>query len=103
MGLNQHEIQEEYGDVVLSIVAGQYAYCQPRSNLPQLSDYATVEIALVHQKDGLVSPASLGLNEFIGHFEDGESPVAGYVSLETVNRVREALKQRAANTAQEHR
>jgi hypothetical protein len=99
-GFQNTRTGEEYGDAALSIQAGATMYCRPRVNGLRLSEYESVEIAVVntkaaHPRDSLVRPSALGIEGFDDLFESGNGPVAGYVPLAKVHELRAAMRARA--------
>lgn len=101
---------EKYGDVELSIVAGQFNYCEPRADLPYLDQYTSVEVALITTGrlrmptfGGLFSdPVILDLPGSLRELWDGDQ-VAGYVSHDDLELLRGALRDRAAGMSTEDR
>lgn len=101
---------EKYGDVGLSIVAGQFNYCEPRADLPQLDQYESVEVALLIE--GRVTMPTLGrlfsdpvildLPGTLRDLWDGDQ-VAGYVSHDDLELLRGALRDRASGMSVEDR
>lgn len=88
---------EEFGPVKLSIQAGRTMYCEPRADLPDLSDYTSVEVGFIYNGH-LARPSMAGIEGFDDLFEDGGSPVAGCVSIAKVGELREAIRAKYANT-----
>ena len=90
---------EYYGDVVLSLQVGPDRMSRRRSTPTYPGDlrpYSHVEVALVGPDDALAIPSSLGLpKELDAHFTAGPSSiVAGPLSWQIVNELRQALIQR---------
>ena len=85
---------EIYGEVQLSVQASNTHYCSPRKDGLDLDRYKTVEIAIL-SGGKMVKPSAVGVDGFDQHFEDGDSPVAGYVPQDVVERIRVALKEKA--------
>jgi len=92
----------------LSVQASSSHYCTPRSNACEdIDGYISVEVGLIHPKTGELCRPTDMLNPFTRHipitrrakeartldglFESGSSPVAGYVSQDNLNRLREWL------------
>lgn len=91
---------EAYGDVLLSVQASDTHYSTPREPGLPLEAYSRVEIAVMVKptpgnRSGMVLPSHVGIEGFDHLFEEGESPVAGYVTQEDVARLRDALRKRA--------
>lgn len=86
--------KERYGTLILSYCVGTDAFCEPnRDGLP-LREYASVEIAILH--DGIVlRPEFAGLGEMQLLWESHERPVARFVKWPDVDRIRAILAQRA--------
>ena len=79
------------GGISLSVQASAYHYCSPRVTGLPLLEYKSVEVALtqdgnLRRPEGLLSPDLCHL------FDDGEVTMAGYVSQEDVERMREQLR-----------
>lgn len=90
----------------LSVQASSGHYCSPRKDGLPFEDYTAYEVGLYRPSGGLTRPSStLGwlykLLPFLPRarearsldalFEDGSSPVAGWVSAENVNRLRDFM------------
>jgi hypothetical protein len=100
---------ETYGDVQLSVQASVVHYCRPRvSGLP-LDEYSSFEIGLMgpvkqmtvlrrKMRSRLCRPSEIGVLGFDQLFEEGDAPVAGYVSREDLDALRAALRERASAT-----
>jgi hypothetical protein len=84
--------REKFGDVELSIVADEFAYCHPRVNMPTIDAYEMVEVALLMPR-GFVSPKRIGLPDELDELWSTEE-VAGYVPVEYFDLLRSALKDR---------
>jgi hypothetical protein len=84
---------ENYGDVTLSIQASRDHYCTPRIDDLPLDNYEEAEIALLLNGQ-LIHPRRIGIMGFDELFEKGTNPVAGYVSWDDVNKLRDALRKR---------
>ena len=83
---------EDFGDICLSVQASEYSYSDPRESGLPITDYKSVEVGFLF-KNHLRRPSFAGIHGFDELFEDIESPVAGYVSLADVARLREAIVQ----------
>ena len=75
------------GEYELSIQASKNHYSIPRDNFETIGDYFQVEVGLL-KNDKLVQPP---IRRFRKHFELGESPVAGYMPVEKVQELYDAL------------
>jgi hypothetical protein len=80
-----------------SIQASEYHYSEPRVTLPSGEDYTRFEIALFEvDGDKWISPttdARFQGKPWAGLFEDGGSPVAGYVDAKTVAQILADLRE----------
>lgn len=96
---------EQYGDIYLSIQASSGHYCTPRVDGLGIEEYEEVEIGFLgppreveifgrKHNMRLCHPSAVGIEGFDHLFESGDVPVAGYVSWDDVNRLRQALKER---------
>ena len=88
---------EKYGDVVLSVQASVFHYSTPKTNSLPLESYTHVEIGIRDNKGGLCCPSDIEVIGFDHLFEEGNVPVAGYVSQHDLERLRTAIKARLAN------
>jgi hypothetical protein len=96
--LSNHRDPETYGDVQLSVQAGKYLYCTPEQDGLPIAEYSKVEIGLL-LNDKLVCPSAVGLPEFQAWFEDGERPVAGWITQARLEILRKALTARAQGSS----
>lgn len=89
--------RETYGDVTLSIAVGSGAYCTPRVGRRPIESYDAIELALLTTgKPEWHKPSSVLPAELVALWEmDDDSAVAGYVSREDYQRIREHLAKRA--------
>ena len=81
------------GKIRLSLQANQFAYCEPRVNGLDLSDYKTIEAALFKDPFGLVRPAELGIKGIGEHW--AHDSVAGYVTHAEVEELVHQLQELA--------
>ena len=81
----------EYGDIKLSIQGSSYHYCSPRKYFEDLTRYESVEVGFIY-KDKLTLPSKAGIQGFDHLFEDSIVPVAPYVPLYEVERLKDACK-----------
>jgi hypothetical protein len=81
------------GSYKLSVQASEGHYCEPRTFLPSLDQYSLVEVGIM-QNGRLVNPRGIpGFPEDLAeYFEDMDSPVAGFISLDLVKRIGLALE-----------
>lgn len=86
---------EKYGPIRLSVQASEYSYCSPRVIGGDLGWYRSVEIALYDKAGKLCRPSALGIKGFDKLFDEGDTPIAGYVPQAEVEQLREALRRRA--------
>lgn len=82
--------REQYGNIELSIQASSFAYSTPRVDGLPLDEYYEVEVAII-ANGKIRSPVGLLSDDLCQLFEKGLSPVAGYVSQENVERIRQQL------------
>jgi hypothetical protein len=71
--------------IELSIQANRFAYCRPRvDDNRSLSDYEAVEIAIFADGEWIVPSCipglGVGFDRLFEPWEEGHTPVAGYVS-----------------------
>jgi len=89
---------EQYGDVRLSIQASRSHYCSPREDGLPLGDYKSVEVGLLRDGNNngnpFIKPSAIGAPE-LDHLY-GHDDVAGWVSWEDVNLLRDALRRYAS-------
>jgi hypothetical protein len=77
------------------VQASAFHYSTPRENGLPLEAYENVEVGfLLNGK--LARPSDAGIEGFDHLFEEGGSPVAGYVPQVDVQRLREAIAERSA-------
>lgn len=101
---------ERFGDVSLSVQASSMHYSTPRVDGLSLDQYTHVEIGLQGPKEkvfkfvpgppiksNLCLPSEIGIVGFDHLFDKTDAPVAPYVAQEDVERLREALRARAAS------
>lgn len=81
----------QIGDVRLSVQASRRRYSEPRANGLPLSEYSSVEIALVHDGE-LVTPEQIGIAGLPGHWK--HDTVARYVSHAEVAEIVRQLSER---------
>lgn len=84
---------EDYNGVYLSVQASKYHYCTPRSGLGlSLDSYSAVELAILDSNKEIRRPEGLLSADLCDLWEPGNIAVAGYVSQEDVERIREQLR-----------
>lgn len=86
------------GTIEVSVQASSFHYCSPKlDNLP-IEAYESVEVAIWapcrESEDGkrLTHPSRVGVGGYDHFFEDGRSPVAGYVPIEVVGALLDQLQ-----------
>jgi len=82
---------ERYTDISLSVQASTFHYCSPRKNDLPLDAYESVEVGFLY-RGRLARPSAAGIVGFDDLFEEGGSPVAGFVSQADVTRLRNAIR-----------
>jgi hypothetical protein len=93
----------QYGPITVSIQASAFHYCLPRETFDDLSRYTHVELAVWQTSFHMCLPSALGIHNFDHLFEkDTDSPVAGYVPMQTVENFLDAAHQRAMNMLDEN-
>jgi hypothetical protein len=79
----------------MSVQASSFHYCEPRTDLGELSEYSSYEIAILDADKHLVNVQEKLPEIFsLGVFEEGDSPVAGYVTLEVLEKIENLLTQK---------
>lgn len=88
--LTRPQYQFQNSEVVLSIQASEFHYCQPRKDLPCLGDYTSVEMA-IFPKDGgdFLRPSELGIEGYDDLWVGDEG--AGYVPYDRAMALLEAM------------
>ena len=93
------------GNVKLSVQASSDHYCTPRVDGLDLDQYERVEVAIL-QDGKMTTPCKLALSRAVdidmpewneitridSLFEDGNSPVAGYVPIQDVQKLRDFIQ-----------
>ena len=84
---------EDFNGVYLSVQASKYHYCIPRTGIGlPLDSYSTVELAILDSNKKIRRPEGLLSADLCDLWEPGDVPVAGWVSQEDVERIREQLR-----------
>ena len=91
--------REQYGDIILSVQASAYAYCEPREHCLPIEAYTTVEVALWRASDdGWLVPSDVGFDGADQYWEErspenqGATTIGAYVPREITDRIREHLR-----------
>ena len=81
------------GEYQLSVQASTFHYCEPRTNYDNLLSYNLVEVA-IFRNGKFVNNVTEKFSRFewSNLFEEGNTPVAGYVDLETVVKIINDIK-----------
>lgn len=87
--------REQYGDVILSVQANAFAYCEPRQHNLPIESYSTVEVALWREGTGeWLLPSEVGFGGADEYWEEPSpdgATIGAYVPREIVERLRAHL------------
>ena len=90
-----------YGDVYISVQGGEQLYSSPRRDMPRLSDFTEVEVALWWASGwrawtrAWTRPSEIGLSISDEELNYGDDNVAANVPISVARRLEEALRLRA--------
>lgn len=78
------------GNFIVSIQGSIHSYSKPQKNFDKLFEYEKLEIAIFDSGKNWISPRTderFKHFEWANLFEEGECPVAGYMTIEQIERV----------------
>lgn len=74
------------GNYKVSVQAGESQYSSPREYRDSIRDYTQWEVAVIKEGEGLVRPPK----SVEHYFEDGDTPVAGWMNFDQVQEIIQA-------------
>jgi hypothetical protein len=83
----------DFGSVGVSIQGSKFHYCSPRIDLENLTDYDSLEIAILHVEGDEKKFVDLHNDErfknftWLDKFEPGDNPVAGYIPRADIEQI----------------
>lgn len=90
--------EETYGNVTLQLLGGEApVFSEPRVILPDIRQYEKVEVVLLLNGAHRVTPSDLEIPGFPQWDEYAQFPSGGFLSWDTVEQLRDALKKRSQN------
>lgn len=82
----------DFGEIVLSVVGGEYFYSLPRVALAELEEYQAIELGfLLNGELSRPSDCDDSLKPWDHHFEPGGMPVAGYMPIADFKSLRDKV------------
>lgn len=87
--------EESFGNVTLQLLGGiAPVFSTPRAVLPDIKQYERVEVVLLLNGAHRVTPQDLEIEGFPQWDEYAQFPSGGFIDWETVDRLREKLRDR---------